>query len=78
MRPNRLSSRSALSGFMARRRALRLAAALPWAMLVVGCGQKGPLYLPPESDEEEDKDEADKDEADQSSAAPPVSDSRSA
>ena len=58
----RASSRSAQSSFVGRRKALRLAAMLPWAVLAAGCGQKGPLYHPPEPDEE-DKD-------DQTSAAP--------
>ena len=60
----RASSRSAQSRFAERRKTLRLAALLPWALLVAGCGQKGPLYHPPEPDEE-DKDE-------KTSAAPAV------
>ena len=52
----RASSRSAQSRFAERRKTLRLAALLPWAVLVAGCGQRGPLYHPPEPDEE-DKDE---------------------
>ena len=62
------SSRSAQSGFAGRRKALRLAALLPWVVLVAACGQKGPLYHPPEPlepDEEEDND--------QTSAVPPAS-----
>ena len=58
---------------MERRRALRLAAALPLAMLVAGCGQKGPLYHPPEPDPPEPEEE---DEENQTSAAPPASGSR--
>ena len=54
---------------MERRKALRLVAALPWAALVAGCGQKGALYHPPESDEE--------DEDEQTSAAPAAPISRS-
>ncbi len=54
----RASFRSAQSRFAERRKALRLAAMLPWALLVAGCGQKGPLYHPPDPDEEgEDEDE---------------------
>ena len=60
----RTSSRSAQSRFAERRKTLRLAALLPWAVLVAGCGQKGPLYHPPEPDDEE-KDE-------KTSAAPPA------
>ena len=52
----RASSLSAQSRFAERRKTLRLAALLPWALLVTGCGQKGPLYHPPVPDEE-DKDE---------------------
>ena len=73
MRPIQLSSRPALSGFMERRRALRLAAALPLAMLVVGCGQKGPLYHPPEPDPPETDEES---EDDQTSTALPAPRSR--
>ena len=47
---------------------LRLAAALPLAVMVAGCGQKGPLYHPPEPDEES--------EDDQTSVAPPAPGSR--
>ena len=72
MRPTQPSSRSARSGFLERRKALRLAAALPWAILVAGCGQKGPLYLAPEPEEEEDDD----DEENQTSAVPRVPGSR--
>ena len=75
MRSIQLSSRAALSGFTERRRALRLAAALPLAMLVAGCGQKGPLYHPPEPDPPE-SDEEDEDE--QTNAAPAAPISRSA
>ena len=60
----RTFSRSAQSRFAERRKILRLAALLPWAVLVAGCGQKGPLYHPPEPDDE-DKDE-------KTSAAPPA------
>lgn len=42
---------------MDRRGLLRLTLALPWALLVAGCGQKGPLYHPPEPDEESEDDE---------------------
>ena len=55
-------------GLLRRRKVLRLAAALPWAVLVAGCGQKGPLYHPPEPDEEDE----------QTSAAPVAPISRSA
>ena len=44
------------SGVVERREALRLAVALPWVVLVAGCGQKGPLYHPPEPDEEKKDD----------------------
>ena len=47
-----------------RRRILRLTFALPWVVLGAGCGQKGPLYHPPEPDEQS--------EDDQTSAAPPA------
>ena len=60
----RPSSRPTRIVFLERRKALRLAAMLPWALLVTGCGQKGPLYHPPAPDEE-DKDE-------KTSAAPPA------
>ena len=71
MRPppqTRPSSRSTRAVFQERRKALRLAALLPWALLVAGCGQKGPLYHPPEPDEK-DKDE-------KTSAAPTAPDPR--
>lgn len=45
---------------------LRLAFALPWTVLVAGCGQKGPLYHPPEPAEEKDEEKKD----DKTSAAP--------
>ena len=64
----RPSSRSAQSRLVERRKALRLAAMLPWVVLVAGCGQKGPLYHPPEPDEKE-KDE-------KTSAAPAAPGSR--
>ena len=51
-----------------RRRFLRLAWSLPFAAIVAGCGQKGPLYHPPESGEE--------DEDDETSAAPQAPDAR--
>ena len=73
MRLSQLPSRPALSRFMERRRALRLAATLPLAMLVTGCGQKGPLYHPPEPAPPEPGAE---DEDDQTSAAPPAPGSR--
>ena len=62
------SSRSTRTGLLERRKVLRLAAALPLAVMVAGCGQKGPLYHPPEPDEES--------EDDQTSAAPPAPGSR--
>ena len=68
MRQTRPASRSAQSRFVERRKAFRMAAMLPWALLVAGCGQKGPLYHPPEPDEE-DKDE-------KTSAAPTAPDPR--
>ena len=68
MRRTRSSIRSVRGGLLHRRKVLRLAAALPWALLVVGCGQKGPLYHPPEPAEE--------DEDDQTGAAPPAPGSR--
>ena len=67
-RPTHPSSPSARVGLLDRRKALRLAAGLPWAILVAGCGQKGPLYHPPEPDAEE--------EDDQTSAAPRAPGSR--
>ena len=57
-------------GLLHRRKVLRVAAALPWAVLVAGCGQKGPLYHPPEPNEE--------DEDKQTNAAPATPISRSA
>lgn len=69
--PSRDTSRSTRAAFLKRRTALRFAALLPWALLVAGCGQKGPLYHPPESDEE---DEEDGDET--TSAVPTAPDSR--
>lgn len=33
---------------------LRVALVLPWTLLVAGCGQKGPLYHPPEPGEKKD------------------------
>ena len=55
MRPVQPASRSTRSGFIQRRKALRLAAALPWVVvLVAGCGQKGSLYHPPGPDEEDE------------------------
>ena len=68
MRQSPPSSRSERIGFFERRRALRLAATLALAGLVAGCGQKGPLYHPPEPDEE--------DEDGQTSAMPPAPGSR--
>ena len=56
---------------MQRRVAIRLAAALPWAALLAGCGQKGPLYHPPEPAAEEN-------EEDQTSAAPAAAGTRRA
>ena len=73
MHPTRPSSRSAQSGLLKRRKALCLAAALPLAMLVAGCGQKGPLYHPPEPDPPEPDEE---DEDDKTSGAPPAPGSR--
>ena len=58
-------------GLLHRRKVLRFAAALPWAVLGAGCGQKGPLYHPPPEPDEEDEDE-------QTSAAPAAPISRSA
>ena len=68
MSQTQAQSRSRRIVLSERRRALRLAAALPWAVLVAGCGQKGPLYHPPEPDEER--------EDDQTNATPPRSGSR--
>ena len=58
----RQTSSSSQSGPLERRSVLRLVCALPFALIVAGCGQKGPLYHPPESDDE--------DEADENSAVP--------
>ena len=65
MRPIQLSSRPAPSGFIERRRALRLAAALPWLALAAGCGQKGPLYHPPEPAEMKDEEQEDDEKKDE-------------
>ena len=54
MHPTHYSAPPVQTGLMERRKALRLAAVLPWAMLVAGCGQRGPLYHPPEPDEEDE------------------------
>ena len=70
MRRTQSSTRSVRAGLLQRRKVLRLAAALPWAVLVAGCGQKGPLYHPPEPDKE--------DEDEQTNAAPAAPISRSA
>ena len=56
MRRTKSSIRSVRGGLLHRRKVLRLAAVLPWALLVAGCGQKGPLYHPQEP-QEEDEDE---------------------
>ena len=72
MRQTRSSARSDRTGCPGRRKALRLAAALPWVVLAAGCGKKGPLYHPPEDDEESDEER----ESDQTSAAPPGSGER--
>ena len=70
MHPTQTSAPPAPAGLMQRRRVIRLAAALPWVVLAAGCGQKGPLYHPPESDEEN--------EEDQTSAAPAAAGTRRA
>ena len=49
---------------------LGLAFALPLAVIATGCGQKGPLYHPPEPGDEPNDDET--------SAAPAAPDSRPA
>jgi len=67
--PSRYASGSARAAFPTRRAVLRCAALLPGVVLVAGCGQKGPLYHPPESDEEGDGDE-------KTSAVPAVPESR--
>lgn len=56
-----------------RRRFLRLAWSLPFAAIVAGCGQKGPLYHPPEPDGEDDEDDED-----ETGAVPGAPDSRPA
>ena len=55
---------------------LRLAFALPWAVLVAGCGQKGPLYHPPEPDVEPGEEKGEEKEDDKTSVAPPAPGSR--
>ena len=55
---------------------LRLAFALPWAVIVAGCGQKGPLYHPPEPDEERGDEKGEEKEDDKTSVAPPAPGSR--
>ncbi len=67
--PPRYASGPTRAAFPTRRTVLRFAALLPWAVLGAGCGQKGPLYHPPESDEEDDGEE-------KTSAAPAVPGSR--
>ena len=64
----RISSRSPKPRFVERRKAMRLAVMLPWAVLVAGCGQKGPLYHPPDPPRPDEEDDDD-----QTSAAPPSS-----
>ena len=59
------SSRPERSGSFRRRRALRLAAALPWLVLAAGCGQKGPLYHPPEPAEMKDEEQEDDEKKDE-------------
>ena len=73
MRRAQLSSHRAPSGFIERRRVLRLAAALPLAMVVAGCGQKGPLYYPPKPDppEPDEAAEEEEDEEDERTSAAP-------
>ena len=51
---------------------LRLASVLPWAVLTTGCGQKGPLFHPPEPTGKDDEKKK------KSSAAPAVPDSHPA
>ena len=63
--PSRPSTRSVHPG---RRKTLCFAFVLPWTVLVAGCGQKGPLYHPPEPREEK--------KVDKTSTAPPVPGSR--
>ena len=71
------SSRSSRPGLFER---LRLAFALPWAVIVAGCGQKGPLYHPPEPDvepgEERGDEKGEEKEDDKTSVAPPAPGSR--
>ena len=55
---------------------LRLAFALPWAVIVAGCGQKGPLYYPPEPDVEPGEEKGEEKEDDKTSVAPPAPGSR--
>ena len=50
--------RKTQAGHVCRRRMLRLALALPLAAIAAGCGQKGPLYHPPEPGEEANDEEA--------------------
>ena len=59
---------------------LRLAFALPLAAIAAGCGQKGPLYHPPQPGDEPNDDEPNDDEPndDETSAAPAAPDSRPA
>ena len=66
-----MSQISPSSGRVSRRGMLRLTWALPWAVLLAGCGQKGPLYHPPEPPAEEN-------EEDQTSAAPAAAGTRRA
>ena len=68
MRRTQSSTWSVRVGLLQRRKVLRLAATLPWALLVAGCGQKGPLYHPPEPEPEPDEESEDE----QTSAAPPA------
>ena len=58
MRQDSLPSPSSRTGRFARRTMLCLALALPWTVLVAGCGQKGPLFHPPDpAGNEKKKDE---------------------
>ena len=47
---------------------LRLAFALPWMVLAAGCGQKGPLFHPPDPAEKKNGEN----EQEKTSAAPPA------
>ena len=66
--PSSSSSFTGRPGRLGRRGALCLALALPWVALAAGCGQKGPLFYPPDPAEKKNG----KNRQEKTSAAPPA------